>query len=352
MVLDWPTVRRGPIANRGIFAALPAWQAAAMEASMDTAEPAIFRAAVSAEASAREVEAFRENFARAFLQLELDPLEGHRLQCEIAIRALPDLALGVGRCSPVRGHHPAALADNDDFVLVALTDGGTTHRQGPGSFTLHAGEAVLTRAAETNTFTGHAMTRVVNMRFSRERMERLLVSPDDVVGRPIPQKSLALRLLFSQCEILIDPHLTAEPETLRSAAASSYDLMALALGNSRDPRAHAGGVRAARLQAVRSDMARRFREPLSIGGVARRHGISASYLRQLFAETRSSFADHLLALRLAAVHRALAAPHTAGLNISDIAYDAGFGDLSYFNRAFRQRYGMTPSEVRAAARER
>jgi AraC-like DNA-binding protein len=35
--------------------------------------------------------------------------------------------------------------------------------------------------------------------------------------------------------------------------------------------------------------------------------------------------------------------------ISAIAYDAGFGDVSCFNRTFRRRYGMTPSEVREAA---
>jgi AraC-like DNA-binding protein len=32
--------------------------------------------------------------------------------------------------------------------------------------------------------------------------------------------------------------------------------------------------------------------------------------------------------------------------------DAGFGDLSTFNREFRRRYGATPSDVRAAAHER
>jgi AraC-like DNA-binding protein len=33
-----------------------------------------------------------------------------------------------------------------------------------------------------------------------------------------------------------------------------------------------------------------------------------------------------------------------------VAFDAGFGDLSYFNRVFRRCYGSTPSEVRAEVR--
>jgi len=47
--------------------------------------------------------------------------------------------------------------------------------------------------------------------------------------------------------------------------------------------------------------------------------------------------------------RAPHAPRPAGARrISDIAYDAGFGDLSYFNRVFRRRYDATPSEIRNA----
>jgi AraC-like DNA-binding protein len=36
-------------------------------------------------------------------------------------------------------------------------------------------------------------------------------------------------------------------------------------------------------------------------------------------------------------------------DITQVALDAGFGDLSYFNRRFRERFGTTPSAVRATA---
>ena len=38
--------------------------------------------------------------------------------------------------------------------------------------------------------------------------------------------------------------------------------------------------------------------------------------------------------------------------ISAIAFDVGFNDLSYFNRAFRRSYAATPSEVREGSRVR
>jgi AraC-like DNA-binding protein len=32
--------------------------------------------------------------------------------------------------------------------------------------------------------------------------------------------------------------------------------------------------------------------------------------------------------------------------ISDIAFECGFNDLSYFNRSFRRRFGLTPTAAR------
>jgi AraC-like DNA-binding protein len=42
-------------------------------------------------------------------------------------------------------------------------------------------------------------------------------------------------------------------------------------------------------------------------------------------------------------------PRATRLKISEIALEAGFPDLSHFNRSFRRRFGNTPSAVRADA---
>jgi AraC-like DNA-binding protein len=88
----------------------------------------------------------------------------------------------------------------------------------------------------------------------------------------------------------------------------------------------------------------------SLGTVAVRHGISPIYVRKLFEGQGSSFSEFVLGERLARVHRVLSDPRMSARPISAVAMEAGFGDLSYFNRAFRRRYGASPSDVRAAAR--
>jgi AraC-like DNA-binding protein len=71
----------------------------------------------------------------------------------------------------------------------------------------------------------------------------------------------------------------------------------------------------------------------------------------LFESDGTTFSRFLLDQRLARAHRMLNNPLPAERTISAIAYEAGFGDLSHFNRAFRRRYGATPSDIRANSRD-
>jgi len=42
----------------------------------------------------------------------------------------------------------------------------------------------------------------------------------------------------------------------------------------------------------------------------------------------------------------LTSPRYAAWSITAIALEAGFGDVSHFNRRFKRRYLMTPSDMR------
>lgn len=127
------------------------------------------------------------------------------------------------------------------------------------------------------------------------------------------------------------------------------DLVALAMGAGGDEREaiHAGGLRAARRRAVLERIARDFMDPgLSPQAVAHGAGISERYLRQLLEEQETSFRELVLTQRLERARQMLSGATHGHLRISEIAYEVGFSDLSYFNRSFRRRFGITPSEMR------
>jgi AraC-like DNA-binding protein len=75
-------------------------------------------------------------------------------------------------------------------------------------------------------------------------------------------------------------------------------------------------------------------------------GISLSTLHARFRQTGLTFGRWLLEGRLEGCSAALRDPHQRALNISEVAYRWGFNDLSYFNKAFRAQFDMTPGEWR------
>ena len=91
-------------------------------------------------------------------------------------------------------------------------------------------------------------------------------------------------------------------------------------------------------------------ERLLVAHVAARQGLSPRHLHRLFEMEETTFSEFVLNARLAHARRMLADPRLAARTITAVALAAGFGDLSYFNRTFRRRYGATPSEVRDQAR--
>ncbi|PWU24772.1 MAG: AraC family transcriptional regulator, partial [Candidatus Rokuibacteriota bacterium] len=85
---------------------------------------------------------------------------------------------------------------------------------------------------------------------------------------------------------------------------------------------------------------------LTVSAIAARQGVTPRYVHKLFESEGTTYTHFVLCQRLDSAYRMLRNPRFAAHSISAIAYDVGFGDLSYFNRAFRRHYNATPTEIR------
>jgi AraC-like DNA-binding protein len=171
--------------------------------------------------------------------------------------------------------------------------------------------------------------------------------------RPLPRDSEPLKLLTIYMRAIKEDLKLGSPALRSLAATHVQDLMAMIIGATRDGAEIAGqrGLRAARLAAVKSDVVQHVGErDLTLMDVAARQGLTPRYIQRLFEAEGSAFSTFVLDQKLLRAHRMLTDPRHATSTISAIAFAAGFGDLSYFHRAYRRRYGATPAETRNDAR--
>jgi AraC-like DNA-binding protein len=165
-----------------------------------------------------------------------------------------------------------------------------------------------------------------------------------------------LRLLSNYIEGLSKEPVLTSPDAARLVVTQIYDLAALTVGATRDAAEIARGrrLRVARLRAIKADIAEKLadRDGLSVERVAARQRVSPRYVQMLFEQEGTTFSQYVISQRVARAYRMLTDPRFADRSITSVAFDAGFGDLSYFNRAFRRSYGGTPSEIRAEAAQR
>jgi AraC-like DNA-binding protein len=141
-------------------------------------------------------------------------------------------------------------------------------------------------------------------------------------------------------------HSEAVDEAGMAIASHLLDLASLGLGARGDVAAASqrGGLRAVRLKAVLMILERRFTEPdFSAQKLAAEAGLSERYVNELLYEAGAGFTARLNELRVRKAADLLA--HSER-RISDVAFECGFNDLSYFNRCFRRRFGLTPTAAR------
>ena len=96
---------------------------------------------------------------------------------------------------------------------------------------------------------------------------------------------------------------------------------------------------------VRMYIQKHFHEPLSLTDLADIFDVSTSYLSSVFKSDRGeSFTKFLMRLRMEKAAELLVINKVG--KITDIAEEAGFSSVKYFDHSFKKYFGVTPNEYR------
>ena len=87
-----------------------------------------------------------------------------------------------------------------------------------------------------------------------------------------------------------------------------------------------------------------YAQPITSTTAAQSLNMNNSYFCRLFKKTFGCcFADYVLVYRL---EKAKVALSTGNLSVTEIAFQTGFNNCSYFGKVFRERFGITPLQYR------
>ncbi|HEY4075682.1 MAG TPA: AraC family transcriptional regulator [Rhizomicrobium sp.] len=291
----------------------------------------------------------REVFGRQFLRLDVEAIGDVPLHVDLKLRALPGLhtARGTVRGVKARRTGPLMSDGNDDIFLTVNLTGRYHIIQRGHDVVLDAGEAQIAGCAMPCTYVRPGGT-ALGLRLPRAALASRVENLDDRLGAKLARANPALHMLQSYVGILDE--MPAMPDVAQLAVSHIHDLVALALGakSGSDIEAQLTSMSAARLHAIKNYVTENLTHPgLDIGQVAAWQRLTPRQVQRLFERDGTTFSAFLTARRLAHTHDAFNDPARMHQNISQIIFESGFSDVSNFNRAFRRRYGATPSDVRS-----
>jgi AraC-like DNA-binding protein len=299
-------------------------------------------------APADRIPFYREVLGRMLMRAELEPV-GEEFFRQASFYRLPGLGISYADGSPVRIHRTREMVEGGhEFFLMIGLEGTYSVCQLGRRVVVPAGGATLISAADPMR-SERTRSRGLAIAMPRAVLAPMVSNMDAALMSAIPSRIEPLRLLAGYIDLLkSDPALMATRELRRLTIDHLHDLVVLTLGATRDVAeiAVGRGLRAARLRAIKADIVQNLAGDVTTAALSARHHLSPRYIRSLFEGENTSLSQFVLGQRLTHMHRLLTDLRYADRTISDLALAAGFGDISTFNREFRRRFGMTPSDVR------
>ncbi len=135
-----------------------------------------------------------------------------------------------------------------------------------------------------------------------------------------------------------------KPDIYRSISLL-YDFIAeLTRSFAAPPRSNVPSDQNIYIEAVKKYIGNNYQNNISVAQIASRIGLNRSYLGTLFKKsTEKSIQEYLIEYRL---RRAMSLVRDTELGILEISNSVGYADQFAFSRAFKKKFGISPSKAR------
>ena len=296
-----------------------------------------------------------EAISEVLTTLDISEPDGKPLEATVKSVELENTVLASFDLGPfVFDRDSKMVEDGDDrFSLVTCVGGSydttMTGMVGQNSIKVVSGMASLFSHLTPMRTVARGASQEKTLVFPRELISHALRNPDERIGMVPEGGMVAIRLMASYMSGLLEEEKSISSKTQKMIEGHVLDLVANAYdpGGEWSRAAPNDGVNAAQLQQILRHVSESYADrSLKAESIATLCGVSERKVHQLLTTTGTTLSQHILEHRLQAARQALQNERLISKRVSEIAMDAGFSDLSYFNKCFRRRFGDTPNGFR------
>ncbi|MGH2857837.1 MAG: helix-turn-helix domain-containing protein [Solirubrobacteraceae bacterium] len=285
---------------------------------------------------------------QAFVPVTVERHRGGQFAASVAARRVGPIGVSRIESDPQRVVRDREHIDRDCgdvfFVNLPLSSGASAGQDGRCA-ELRSGDLILIDGARPFEQTFSHRFRQISLTLPHDLLATRLAAPWEACAVTIPGDQGVGAVASGAIRGLARSAGPLDRHAAQALGDQISTLLALAVGALHAPVKSAS--RALLLQAALDELERSLGEPdLCPARVAERIGVSTRYLHRLFADRGQTIGCCILERRLERCRSDLEDPAGRHLTVAWIACRHGFGDLAYFARAFKRRYGVTPSEHR------
>jgi AraC-like DNA-binding protein len=302
---------------------------------------------------ARRASYWNDIYSARFAQVTFDPVHREDFEAELKMGALGPLGIARVSLQPVdvertRAHVEQSRERLFSFVLQLRGRGVFTHY---GHETvLEEGDFTLCDNAEPHHLRLRGPAELIVLRTPPDVLKRYLPLPERMCGLRLPARAGFTGTAAAMTRSLSEQVERGLPDQFSAMVVRNVmEVMATSYAMIFDRHIADSSVVGARRVEARRFIEARLKDPdLTPALVARALHVSPRYLRMLFSAERETLSAYILRRRLEECARQMSSALWRSQTITAIAFGCGFNSAAHFTRVFRNHYGVTPGQYRAA----